>query len=158
MIEPPTVAPPDAGRGGTSDLGGVPPRRSFGPWHAVAFAGCACVAVALIDPTEHLVTPPCPMRTLTGWWCPLCGATRAASKVIRGDFGAAFRYNAMFLVLLPLVAAFWAVWAFPQRFAWLEPLQRKARKVVIAVAIVLVAFTVVRNTPLGSNWLRYPGA
>ncbi|MFN8051936.1 MAG: DUF2752 domain-containing protein [Acidimicrobiales bacterium] len=133
-------------------------RLRQGPWMFAGAAVCGCVAVAVVDPTRHMVTPPCPMRALTGWWCPFCGATRAASRLLRGDLTSAFHYNAMFLLLLPLAAAFWFAWAFPARFTRLDPLRARATPIIGAAVALLVLFTVVRNTPLGDTWLRYPGA
>jgi len=43
---------------------------------------------------------PCPFRTLTGWECPLCGATRLAASLLQGDLAAAFGYNPVVLVAL----------------------------------------------------------
>ena len=140
----------------------APPTRRerfpTGPWTAAAVAACGCVAVGVVDPREHAMSPPCPFRTLTGWWCPFCGATRAASRLLHADVGSALRYNAPFVVLLPLVLTFWVAWAFPARFPRLDPLRRHARPVISSIAALLVVFVVVRNTPLGETWLRYPGA
>src|SRR4051812_20315396 len=61
-------------------------------------AGAAAVAagyVALADPARahRLPTIPCPIHTLTGWWCPGCGMTRAAHDVLTGHLGTAFGSN-----------------------------------------------------------------
>lgn len=45
---------------------------------------------------------PCPLLLLTGWSCPACGMTRAASSLLRGDAAAAFARNALW----PLYAAY----------------------------------------------------
>lgn len=136
----------------------MPARRGMsGPWALAAVGACACVAVAIVDPTKHQMTPPCPFRALTGWWCPICGATRAASRLIRGDLGSAFHFNAMFVTLLPVAVVAWVAWAFPQRFPWLDPVRRRARPLLYAFAAIGVAFVVVRNT-WAADWLRYPGA
>ena len=123
-----------------------------------AAGACGCVLVALVDPPEHTLSPPCPLRAVTGWWCPLCGATRAASRLIRGDLDAALRFNLVFVVLLPVVAAMWAAVAFPGRLRWLDPLRRRWQSVVYGLVAVLTVFMVVRNLPGPDAWLRYPGA
>ena len=42
---------------------------------------------------------PCPLRTLTGIPCPLCGMTTAATGLASGDLGAALAANPFVLVL-----------------------------------------------------------
>jgi hypothetical protein len=133
-------------------------RYPSGPWTLAGVALCGCAVVSLVDPTRHMVTPPCPMRALTGWWCPLCGATRAASRVLRGDLVGAFHFNAVFLLLMPVALAVWAAMAFPGRLRWLDPVRARNTPILLGVGAVLIAFTIVRNTPLGDTWLRYPGA
>lgn len=46
---------------------------------------------------------PCPLRTVTGWDCPLCGGTRLGESLLHGQLGAAFGHNpAVFLLLIVL--------------------------------------------------------
>ena len=58
------------------------------PWTAAAGVCAGLALVALVDPREQPLSPPCPFRLTTGWWCPFCGGTRAASRLVRGDVGA----------------------------------------------------------------------
>lgn len=46
----------------------------------------------------------CVFYQLTGLYCPGCGAGRALSAIVHGDFLAAFRYNVFFLIAFPVVA------------------------------------------------------
>lgn len=48
--------------------------------------------------------PKCPVYMLTGLECPGCGSQRAVHALAGGDVGEAFRQNALFLVMLPVVA------------------------------------------------------
>lgn len=134
------------------------PRVDRGPWVAAGGAALACVVVAVVDPTQHQVTPLCPLQAATGWWCPFCGATRAASRLLRGDVVGALGYNAAFVVLLPLVIVAWVAWAFPDRTPALDPLRRSARRIGVVVGVLLAAFMVARNLPFAQDWLRHTGA
>ncbi|MEV5964619.1 DUF2752 domain-containing protein [Kribbella sp. NPDC051952] len=46
---------------------------------------------------------PCILHATTGLNCPLCGSTRMAAALLRGDLDAAWHYNPVILVLGPLV-------------------------------------------------------
>lgn len=133
-------------------------RLGTGPWAGAAVAACGCVVVAIVDPTRHMLTPPCPVSQLTGWWCPFCGATRAASKLVRGDVSAAFRYNALLVLLLPVVALLWTAAAFPDRFERLDWIRARTRPIFSTLAVIFGMFFLLRNSPLGEGWLRFPGA
>jgi hypothetical protein len=49
--------------------------------------------------------PACPVRALTGWPCPTCGATRAALALADLDLGAAFVWNPLAAAALLLLVA-----------------------------------------------------
>lgn len=46
--------------------------------------------------------PDCLFHKFTGLHCPGCGMTRAASATLHGRLGAAFRFNPVGMILLPL--------------------------------------------------------
>lgn len=46
--------------------------------------------------------PGCVFRKTTGFDCPGCGMTRASYAALHGNIGAAFRFNPVGMVLLPL--------------------------------------------------------
>lgn len=82
---------------------------------------------------------PCLLRVTTGLDCPLCGATRATFRLLRGDVVGALDLNALWVLAIPLLAV-WAVLAWRRRrsFTIANPMP------LFAVAI---AFGVLRNLP-----------
>ena len=111
---------------------------------ALAAVGCAALAVvALVDPSERTLTPPCPLKAVTGLDCPLCGATRATHALLRGQLARARDFNALYVLVLPLVAVAIGWWLVRGRVP--AVLQRAAvRWTIVAVAF---AFMAVRNLP-----------
>jgi hypothetical protein len=95
---------------------------------------------------------PCPFHELTGLLCPLCGGTRAALRLLDGDLAGSLGLNVLLLPLAAVVAYVFvanlaaAGGRLPAPPTWLPR----------AVALVLVAFTVVRNLP-GGELLGPPG-
>jgi hypothetical protein len=61
---------------------------------AVRTFGAGMLAVAAVRPVLPVeVVPPCPLRTLTGVPCPLCGMTRGVTAVVHGQLGHALFLN-----------------------------------------------------------------
>lgn len=93
---------------------------------------------------------PCPLLSLTGIQCPLCGSTRAAGALAGGDLAAAWSYNALFMIGLPLLALLAICWLVevaggpalrpPPR---LRPLTQD--KVYIVAGIIAAVFMIIRN-------------
>lgn len=131
-------------------------------------AGCCLVAgaayVGTVDPDRGAFVP-CPFRTLTGWWCPGCGLTRAVHHVLRGDLVQALRYNVFVLVVIGAAATAWALWLLRAvgrtrtHDARLAPIgdratqTRLAQWVMVALIATMFGFAVVRNLP-GVDGLR----
>jgi hypothetical protein len=120
--------------------------------------GCCLAAgavyVAAVNPEGRGGFLPCPFRSLTGWWCPGCGLTRAAHFLFRGDLTQALRYNLFVVVVLIAAVVSWMMWMRralsgnrgqprPSR----EP--RSGFSWITASAIaVAVAFALLRNLPV----------
>jgi hypothetical protein len=67
-----------------------------------ALALGAVVTLGLVDPATTWWMPSCPLYALTGWLCPLCGSLRALHALLRGAPLAAFAFNPLLVVALPL--------------------------------------------------------
>lgn len=121
----------------------VPAHLHRGHLAAAVAGGAALAVVGLVDPSRHTLGPPCPLKVLTGLDCPMCGATRATHQLLRGDIVAALDFNALYVVLLPLVAASAAFWVMRgRRPGWLE-----RRWVTWVPVVVAGVFAVLRNLP-----------
>jgi hypothetical protein len=92
--------------------------------------------------------PLCTFHAMTGFDCPGCGATRATHELLHGRLLAAWRYNSLWVVLLPL-----AVYMALSEFRVLRggrPLPgdlARQRTFWLSVGAVAIVFAIVRNLP-----------
>ncbi len=103
----------------------------------------------------------CPFQVATGWWCPFCGATRAASRIVRADLSGALRYNALLVIAAPDRRSLSGgrTRSRPSRAGERACGNGSAPASVATAAVLGVAFTVVRNIPVDPlTSLRFPGA
>lgn len=105
--------------------------------------------VALADPRVHHV-PLCPLRSLTGLDCPLCGGLRAVTSLTRGELTDALGYNLVVVLAIPVAVATWFLWIRRRRQnrplvppRWFEP----------AAWTIAIVFAVARNVPAFA-WLN----
>jgi Protein of unknown function (DUF2752) len=123
-----------------------PSRRSLVLTGAVGLAGAAYVG--LLDPTKRALFTPCPLRELTGIWCPGCGLTRGVHAFLNADLATSFGFN-LFAPLLVVAVAYWWIANAARAFTGHRPpkLIRNSRTTTIAVLSVVLLFTVARNLP-----------
>jgi len=100
------------------------------------------VVLYAVDPTRHMVTPPCPYLTLTGIACPGCGLTRCLHFLLRGDLTRAFGYNPWAFVIAPAAVAFALL---PAVAADVRTLRLRTG-ISWVMLVVTLAFWVWRNT------------
>jgi hypothetical protein len=113
--------------------------------------GFGCGVSVAFQAETHTV---CPMFAATGWYCPACGATRACQAIASGDLHRALIDNlALVLGLLILCLRTGAVLVGRPQLA--ARVDRAAGAVSIpSWAVLILAWTVVRNLPLASGILR----
>ena len=105
-------------------------------------------------------TPPCPFYTLTGLYCPGCGAGRCVTALLHFRFYAAFRYNPLMVICLPAVAyyLFKVYFGFVFGRDVLPVPKIRARALGVAVLITVIAYSVLRNIPVYPLTLLAPTA
>lgn len=122
------------------------------PAGLLAAVTAAFAYVAAVDPNEPGHYPVCPLLGLTGLYCPGCGGLRSAHAVAHGDLAAALQANAPAVLGYAAFAVLWTVWVI--RAARGRPMRLEPQPAVLWTAGgLLLAFTVLRNTPFG-GWLH----
>lgn len=98
---------------------------------------------------------PCMFYTLTGYWCPGCGGTRAAHALAHGDFAHALNMNPL-LPMLILLYIGTVLWLYGWRPQWMQ----KAAIITSSVwfwILLLPGYWIARNLPWPPfSWLA-PG-
>jgi Protein of unknown function (DUF2752) len=86
----------------------------------------------------------CPFAIITGQACPLCGGTRAASALLRGDLPLAWNLHPIIFVVAPLVLAGFARW-MAVRSGRAQPLNaRTVNQAVTVLGVLFVGVWIVR--------------
>lgn len=89
----------------------------------------------------------CPIKKITGLYCPGCGVTRMCLSILKGNFYQAFRYNPLIFISLPFFLFYYFICLFethkkrPSKIRILEPYIW-----YFLIAIFLV-FGILRNIP-----------
>ncbi len=126
--------------------------RMASPLAVGAVAALGTLALHLRDPHASGSWGYCP-TALVGFSCPFCGSLRGVNDLTHLDLAGAASSNLLLVVAAPFVVALWvrrlvALW---HGGAAAEPLQ-VPRAAWVALGVVVLVFTVVRNLPVGA-WL-----
>lgn len=116
----------------------------------------ACTAVLyFFNPAQHGFYPTCMFYKTTGLLCPGCGTLRAMHQLLHGHIEAAFRFNALIVSSLPLLAlgclqsARYRSMNKPA-MAWVRP------NWLWALLAILIIFGILRNLPGASHYFLAP--
>jgi len=139
---------------GVMELEAVARRRRAlaAPVGVAAVAVTAAAVLHFRDPHSAGSYGVCPMYALTGLWCPACGGLRAVNDLTNLDVGAAVSSNVLIVPFVAVLVIAWIGWTVRRWKGTRDRMIVLRPTVTIVVLGVLVAFTVVRNTPWGS-WL-----
>lgn len=88
---------------------------------------------------------PCPFHLLTGLNCPGCGVSRMMLSLLRLDFAAAFRYNAVLFCLLPVLLGLGALYVIRYVRLGTKRAGKTGEAIVWTLVGVLLSWGVVRN-------------
>jgi hypothetical protein len=115
---PPGRAPP--AHSSTGRLGGSTSLQL----RELRILGAAMLGVAAVRPLIPVeFVPPCPLRTITGIPCPMCGMTRGVTALVHGDFAHALLMNPASYVVVALAILLLVQW--------------KTKRVVIPVWLIV---------------------
>ena len=120
--------------------------------------GVAIVLLRVFDPAASGVFPPCPVRYLTGLYCPGCGSLRAMHALLHGDIGRAWAMNPLMIVTLPFLTYGLVSEALLELRGSRLPEVMLPASWIRAFCFVVVLYAVARNLPLYPFDLLAPGA
>lgn len=86
----------------------------------------------------------CPIKKITGLYCPGCGITRMLLSILQLDVYQAFRYNPLLFICLP----FFVFFIIESIISKKEPLYNKIpTKIWVMIIIMFIIYGILRNIP-----------
>lgn len=87
---------------------------------------------------------PCPIKKITGLYCPGCGITRMIKSLLHLDFYQAFRFNPLVFISLPFIAFLYIESIFTKKIPLYNKISNKIWAIIIAIFIL---YGILRNIP-----------
>jgi len=115
------------------------------------------VLLEVFDPATSGIFPPCPLRYLTGWYCPGCGSLRAIHQLLHGNLRAAWALNPLTVILLPFLTYGLASLALLELCGRGLPQPFLRAGWIRALCAVIILFGIARNLPMHPFDLLAPG-
>lgn len=121
---------------------------------AVAVVG----AVYLYFHNPYSYPLPCIFYSVTGLYCPGCGAGRACYSILHLEFEDAFCYNPLMTILLPLIGLYIMARVFDWMVTGGNHIDRKISVRLLAWILgITLLFGILRNIPVYPFTLLAPG-
>lgn len=119
----------------------------------VFLVGLVCLYY-FIDPSKSSLFLKCPLKSVSGYDCPGCGAQRAFHEILHFRFWEAFKYNPLFFLSIVLAM----VLVFIKFFGWKKLKIKiskfiKSKVFVFSVLIIVLVFLLLRNTDLYKDFI-----
>jgi Protein of unknown function (DUF2752) len=134
--------------------------RNDNRWLSFVMLGMIATAAMLwiFDPATSGLFPPCPVRYLTGWYCPGCGSLRAIHQLLHGNLWAACALNPLTVTLSPFLSYGLVSHALYEIRGCGLPQPFLRARWIQALCAAIILFGIVRNLPLHPFDLLAPGA
>jgi Protein of unknown function (DUF2752) len=136
-------------------------RNTHWGWLKVAMVVTGGIIVGMLfvfDPATTAMFPPCPVRYLTGWYCPGCGSLRAMHQLMHGNLHAAWAMNPLTVIFLPFVAYGLVSHVLLEIRGRALPQFFIPASYIRALGVIVILFAIARNLPLYPFNLLAPGA
>ena len=115
---------------------------------AAAFFAAAALLYLYFTAEGEGAGIPCMFYQVTGFYCSGCGASRALRSVLHFDFYRALRYNAIFTLGLPVLAAYFGALLYSYiRFGKDKISERIPMKIIWIFIVAAVLYGILRNIP-----------
>ena len=69
----------------------------------IALFAFGVIVLYFFNPLDYAFYPRCPFFWITGLKCPFCGGLRATHELTHGNLKSAFQFNALLVLMIPLV-------------------------------------------------------
>lgn len=123
---------------------------------ALILLAAGATTLWLLGDRLWLLPTVCPVRALTGLYCPGCGSTRAASALLHGDLVEAFGHNPLAVVFTPVVVYAGLKQAARMATGRSIPRRHIPARYIWGLLGLMVAYAVLRNLPWGPFTLLAP--
>jgi hypothetical protein len=118
-------------------------------WTMAAAASAAAATVLYrFSPLESTFYPKCILYSLTGIYCPGCGALRATHALLHGHLLTALDYNALYVVALPFLVYGLVGQAVESLTGRRLPTRTLSGPEAKAIFWAVAAFMLLRNLPV----------
>lgn len=90
----------------------------------------------------------CPIKTITGFYCPGCGITRMLLSLLKLDFYQAFRFNPLLFICLPFFGMYY-LYDLYNTYKNREPKFKKFEPIIwYSLITIFLVYGILRNIPM----------